>query len=170
MNSGCFKMLSTKCVEKSYCECRSLRFNRYSFLDWTLPPAPVASGWKVQEELSAWILADSNSVFFKLTGMRDWRFSLWVPSKAKRGKHANSLELIRFKSSLLWCVYFFGTFMSAFVLFQFSRWGMYACFTLNKCANKDIHLHVFEFRVFDFWYQLLLLNIYLMHMYKKDLA
>ena len=49
--------------------------------------------------------------------------------------------LIRFKSSLSWCVSFFGTFMSAFVLFQFSRWGMYACFKLNPCANKDIHLH-----------------------------
>ena len=27
-----------------YGECRSLRFNWYSFLDWTLPPTPVASG------------------------------------------------------------------------------------------------------------------------------
>ena len=27
---------------------------------------------------------------------------LWVTSKAKRGKHVNSLKLIRFKSSLSW--------------------------------------------------------------------
>ena len=94
----------------------------------TLPPASVASGWKVQEELPAWTPAGANSVFFKLTGMRDWCFSLWVTSKAKRGKHVNSLELIRFKSSLLWCVSFFGTFMSAFVLFQFSSWRMCTCF------------------------------------------
>ena len=68
---------------KYNCKCRSLRFNRYSFLDWTLPPAPVASGWKVREELPAWTPAGANSIFFKLTGMRDWHFSLWVTSKAK---------------------------------------------------------------------------------------
>ena len=109
------------------CKCKSLHFNRYSFLDWTLPPAPVASGWKVQEEFPAWKPAGTNSVFFKLTGMRDWHFSLWVTSKAKRGKHVNSLdELIWFKSSLSWCVSFLGTFTSAFVLLQFSRWRMYS--------------------------------------------
>ena len=70
----------------------------------------------------------------------------------------NSLELIRFKPSLSWCVSLFGTFMSAFVLFQFSSWGIYASFTLNTCANKDIHLHQFETRVFDFWPPLLLLH------------
>ena len=96
------------------------------FLDWTLPPASVTSGWKVQEELPAWTAAGANSVFSQLIGMRDGRFSLWVTSKAKRGKHVNSLELIRFKSSLSWCVSFFGTFTSAFVLFQFSRWRMYS--------------------------------------------
>ena len=48
--------------------------------------------------------------------------------------------------------------MSTFVLFPFSRWGMYACFTLNTCANKDIHLHQFETCVFDFWPQLLWLH------------
>ena len=70
---------------KGGCKCKSLRFNRYSFLDWTLTPAPVASGWKVQEELPAWTPAGTNSVFFKLTGMRDWRFfSFWITSKAKR--------------------------------------------------------------------------------------
>ena len=109
-----------------WCKCRSLRFNRYSFLDWTLPPAPVASGWKVREELPAWTLAGANSVFFQIECMRDWRFSLWVTSKAKRGKHMNSLVLIRFKLSLSWCVSFFGTFTSAFILFQFSRWRMYS--------------------------------------------
>ena len=66
----------------SQCECRSLRFNRYSFLDWTLPLAPVVSGWKVQEELPAWTPAGANSVFFKL----------WVTSKAKRGKHVDYLD------------------------------------------------------------------------------
>ena len=24
-------------------------------------------------------------------------------------------------------------------------------FTLNTCANKDIHLHQYETRVYDFW-------------------
>ena len=76
-------------------------FNQYSFLDWTLPHAPVASGWRVREELPAWTPAGANLVFFKLTGMWDGCFSLWVTSKAKRGKHVNSLELIRFKSSLV---------------------------------------------------------------------
>ena len=71
-----------------YCKCKSLHFNRYSFLDRTLPSAPVVSGWKVREELLAWTPA----VFFKLTGMRDGRFSLWVTSKVKRGKHMNSLD------------------------------------------------------------------------------
>ena len=56
------------------CKYGSLRFNRYSFLDWTLPLAPVASGWKVREEIPAWRPAGANSVFFKLTSMRDWRF------------------------------------------------------------------------------------------------
>ena len=46
------------------------------FLDWTLPPAPVASRWKVRKELLAWTPAGANAVFFKLTGMRDGRFSL----------------------------------------------------------------------------------------------
>ena len=32
-------------------------------------------------------------------------------------------------------------------------------FTLNTCTNKDIHLHQYETRVYDFWPQLLLLNI-----------
>ena len=49
--------------------------------------------------------------------------------------------------------------MSAFVLFQFSHWGMYTCFMLKTCANKDVHLHQFETHVFDFWPQLLLLQI-----------
>ena len=111
---------------KCKCKCRSLRFNRYSVLDWTLPPAPVASGWKVREKLPLWTPAGANSVFFKLTGMRDWRFSLRVTSKAKGGKRVNSLELTRFKSSLSRCVSFFGTFISAFVLFQFSCWTMYS--------------------------------------------
>ena len=142
-----------------------MRFNRYSILDWTLPPAPVTSGWKVREELPAWTPAGANSVFFKSTGMRDWRCSSWVTSKAKRGKHVNSLELIRFKSSLSRCLSSFGTFTSAFILFQFSRWRLYVeeCivgerthFTLNTCANKDIQLHQYETRVFDFWPQLLL--------------
>ena len=62
------------------------------FLDWTLPPVPVASVWKVREEHPAWMPAGPNSVFFKLTGMRDWRFSLWVTSKAKRSKHVDSLD------------------------------------------------------------------------------
>ena len=77
----------------------------------------------------------------------------------------NSLELIRFKSSLLWCVSFFGTFTSAFILFRFSRWRLYVgeclyveeCivgerthFAPNTCANKDIQLHQYETRVFDF--------------------
>ena len=31
-------------------------------------------------------------------------------------------------------------------------------FALNTCANKDIHFHQFETRVFDFWPQLLLLQ------------
>ena len=31
-------------------------------------------------------------------------------------------------------------------------------FTLNTCANKDIHLHQYETRVYDFWPQLLLLH------------
>ena len=56
----------------------------------------------------------------------DWHARLtfllsWVTSKAKRGKHVNSLKLIQFKSSLSWCVSSFGTFTSAFILFQFSR-------------------------------------------------
>ena len=58
----------------SCCKCRSLCFNQYSFLDWTLPPTPVASRWKVREELPAWTPAGTNSVFFKLTGMRDGHF------------------------------------------------------------------------------------------------
>ena len=31
-------------------------------------------------------------------------------------------------------------------------------FTLNTRANKDIHLHQYETRVYDFWPQLLLLK------------
>ena len=72
----------------------------------------------------------------------------------------NSLELIRFKSSLSWCVSFFGTFTSAFIWFQFSHWRLYVeecivgecvlVFTLNTCANKDIQLHQYETRVLDF--------------------
>ena len=120
------------------------------FLDWTLPPAPVASGWKVREELQAWTPAGANSVCFKLTGMRDWRFSLCVTGKAKRGKHVNSLELIRFKSSLSWCVSFFGTFC-----FSFHVGECELVFTQNTCANKDIHLHQYETHVYDFWSQLL---------------
>ena len=45
-----------------------MHFNWYSFLDWTLPPAPVASGWNVREVLPAWTTAGANSVFFKLYG------------------------------------------------------------------------------------------------------
>ena len=123
------------------CECRSLRFNWYSFLDRTLPPALVASGWKVWEELPAWTPAGANSVFFKLTGMQDWRFSLWVTSKAIRGKRVNSLELIRFKSSLSWYVSFFGIFISAFVLFQLSRWRMYASFL--HLTHVQIKIYIF---------------------------
>ena len=117
------------------------------FLDWTLPPAPVASKRKVREELPAWTPADANSVFFKLTGMRDGRFSLWVTSKAKRGKHVNSLELIRFKSSLSWCVSFFGTFTSAFVLFQFSRWRMYSwrMYTLVFLCWTRVRIKIYIF-------------------------
>ena len=98
----------------------------------------------------------------------------WVTSKAKRGKHVISPKLIRFKSSLSWCVSSFGTFTSAFILFQFSRWRLYVgerlyveecilveCthFSLNTCGNKDIQLHQYETRVFDFWPQLLLLHV-----------
>ena len=54
----------------------------------------------------------------------DWHASLtfllsWVTSKAKRGKHVNSLELIQFISSHSWCVSSFGTFTSAFICFSF---------------------------------------------------
>ena len=131
-------------------------FNRYSFLDWTLPPLPVTSEWKVQEELLAWTPAGANSVFFKLTGIQDWHFSLWVNSKAKRGKHVDSLDWFDLNHHFRGVFPFFGKFMSAHVLFQFSCWGMYACFMLNTCTNKDIHLHQFETHVFDFWPQLLL--------------
>ena len=157
-------------------------FQRYSFLDWTLPPTPVTSGWKVREELLAWTLGGENLVFFKSTGMRDWRFSLWVTRKAKRCKHVNSLELIRFKSSLLWRVSSFGTFTSAFVLFQFSHWRLYVeecivgecivgecvpVFTLNTYANRDIQLHQYETHIFDFWPQLLLLKYIYIYIYMK---
>ena len=63
--------------------------------------------------------------------------------------------------------------MSEFVLFQFPRWRLYVeecivgecivgeyvlVFTLSTCTNKDIQLHQYEIRVFNFWPQLLLLN------------
>ena len=56
--------------------------------------------------------------------MRDWRFSLWVTSKAKRF-HIGKCVLV---------------------------------FTQNRSANKDIPLHQYKTRVYDFWPQLLLLN------------
>ena len=139
------------------CECRSLHLNRYNFLDWTLLPAPVASKWKVREELPAWTPAGANSVFFKLTGMRDWRISLWVTSKAKKGKHVDSLDWFDLNHHFRGVfpfrnIYACICFVSVFTL------GIYAWFTLNTCANKDIHLHQFETRVFDFWPQLLLIQ------------
>ena len=76
-----------------HCECRSLRFNRYNFLDWTLPPAPVASGWKVQEELPAWTPAGANSIFLKLPACETDVFlcGSLARQKKKKGKHVDCL-------------------------------------------------------------------------------
>ena len=113
------------CQFLTYCKCRSLGFNRYSILDWNLPPAPIASGWKVREGLLAWTPVGANSVFFKscetdvlLCGLlaRQKEVSTWILLNWFDLNH-------HFRG-----VSFFGTFMSAFVLFQFSRGRMYAYF------------------------------------------
>ena len=68
----------------------------------------------------------------------------WVSSKAKRGKHVNSLKLIRFKSSLSWCVSSFGTFTSAFILFS--------VFTLKiVCWRMSIRWRVYTCRMYAFY-------------------
>ena len=89
--------------------------------------------------------------------MRDGRFSLWVTSKAKRGKQVNSLELIRFKIiTFVACLLFFFLEHLRVHLFCFSFHveeciiGERTHFTPNTCANKDIQLHQYETRVFDF--------------------
>ena len=145
------------------CKCKSLRFNRYNFLDWTLPSAPVASGWKVLKEFPAWTPAGANSVFFKLTAMRGRRFSLSVTSKAKRGKHVNSLELIRFKSPRKWCVSFFWNiyecicFVSVFTLENVELENVYLFLRWTRARIK-IYIFISTRLVSDFWPQLLLLN------------
>ena len=144
-----------------------MRFNRYSILDWTLPPAPVASGWKVREELPAWTPAGANSVFFKLTGMRDWRFFLC--GSLARQKEVSSWILLNWFNlnhpfrgvfpflEHLWVHLFCFNFpVGECIVGECIVGECVLVFTLNTCANKDIHLHQYETRVFDFWPQLLL--------------
>ena len=75
----------------------------------------------------------------------------------------NYLELIRFKSLLSLCVSFWNIykcicFVSVFELGECIVGECVLVFTLNTCANNDIHLHQYETRVFDFWPQLLPLH------------
>ena len=134
-------------------------------LDWNLPPAPVTSGWKVREGLLAWTLAGANSAFFKSTGMRDWRFSC-RRSLARQKKEVSTWILLNWFDLNH---HFRGVFPLLehlrVHLFCFSFHveeciiGQRTHFTPNTCANKDIQLHQYETRVFDFWPQLLLLQL-----------
>ena len=140
-----FRRINCSKSSTSQWECRSLLFGRYSFLGELCHPHRSLPGVRSERNFQpeprlAWIQPVSNwpaceiDVFLCGSIARQKKVSTWI------------LKFIRFKSSLIFYfrgVPFFGTFMNTFVLFQFSRWGMYTCFALNTCANKDIHLHQF---------------------------
>ena len=117
------------------------------FLDRTLLPAPVASGWKVLEELTAWTPAGANSVFFKRTGMRDRRF--FCGSLARQKEVSTWILLNWFDLNHHFCGVFpfWGHLRVYLFCFSFHVGECMLVFTLNTCANIDIHPHQFETRV-----------------------